>query len=50
MKLMLPGAHSNDMGNEGENVLEWVSIFHHFWEEKKHHPSKTAKEEQKCEE
>ncbi len=46
MKLMLPGAHGGNIGYEGENILEWVSIFNQYWEGKKHHPSKSAQEEQ----
>ena len=47
MRLSLPGAHSNGMGEEGENIPEWVAIFHQFHELKKSNPSKAAVEEQK---
>jgi hypothetical protein len=50
MKLMLPGAHSSNIGNEVEGIPEWMSILNEFWEEKKHHPLKSVQEEQKCEE
>ncbi len=49
MKQMLPGAHNGNIGSEGENILEWVSIFNQFRDKKKHHPSKSAKEEKQHE-
>ncbi len=47
LRLQLPGAHSNGIGEEGENVPEWVSIFHQFHEMKKSNPSKASVEETK---
>ncbi len=44
--MLLPGSHSGNDGEDGEQVPEWVSVFQQFWEHKIHHPSKSAKEEQ----
>ncbi len=41
-KLMIPGAHSSGIAEDGENIPEWITIFQHFWEYKKNFPSKTA--------
>jgi hypothetical protein len=35
------------MGEEGENIPEWITIFHQFHELKKSNLYKTAVEEQK---
>jgi hypothetical protein len=47
MRLSLPGAHSSGMGEVGENIPEWIAIFHQFHEHKKSNPSKAVVEEQK---
>ncbi len=47
MWLSLLGAHSNGMGEEGENIPEWVAIFYQFHKLKQSNPSKAAVEEQK---
>ena len=48
--MLLPGAHGTNDGEDGEDVPEWVSIFQQYWEDKKHHTSKSLQEEQKREE
>jgi hypothetical protein len=48
--MLLPGAHGTNDGEDGEDVPEWVSIFQQYWEDKKHHTSKSVQEEQKWEE
>jgi hypothetical protein len=49
-KMLLPGTHSTNDGEGGEDVPESVSIFQQYWEHKKSHPSKSMQEEQKREE
>jgi hypothetical protein len=48
MKLLLPGAHSDRPGEEGEQLPPWVEIFHRYFELKKNQLSKSAAQEQVC--
>ncbi len=47
IRLLLPGTYSNGIGEVGENIPEWATIFHEFHELKKSNPSKAVIEEQK---
>jgi hypothetical protein len=47
-KLLLPGAHSDHPGEEGEQLLPWVEIFHRYFELKKNQVTKSAAQEQLC--
>jgi hypothetical protein len=46
MKFLLPGAHSGGPGEDGEELPQWVVIFHRYFEMKKNQVSKSAQQEQ----
>jgi hypothetical protein len=45
-QMLMPGAHSNRPGEEGEQLPPWMVIFHRFFELKKNQLSKSAAQEQ----
>ncbi len=45
-KYMIPGAHSGGPGEDGEELPQWVKIFHCYFELKKGRVSKSANQEQ----
>ena len=45
-KFMMPGVHSGGPGEDGEELPQWVVIFHRYFEMKKTQVSKSAQQEQ----
>jgi hypothetical protein len=45
-KFLLPGAHSGGPGEDGEEMPQWVVLFHRYFEMKKSQVSKSAQQEQ----
>jgi hypothetical protein len=45
-KFLLPGVHSGGPGEDGEELPQWVVLFHRYFEMKKTQVSKSAQQEQ----
>lgn len=46
MQLALPGGHSGGPGEDGEELPQWVKIFHRYFDEKQLQVSRTERQEQ----